>query len=282
MEDENSPTFSEFLLAIRRSGTSDGLYGVLLRLAGYIGAERWVYIHEPPFGSDPERDPLAVAYDNFDFDFAQRYARSHLWNRAASIRKAMVDGEAFWVDAGMDFIREFGDHPMSDEALETFKELAGFSGDRNVLCFGVFGPNGRVGYFSFWFPKGSERLARDRVLRLHMLGQKAHIRYCNLRRKEGTSEMADLTEREATMLAIAAKVGPVTKAVANEMDVSEGAVRVLIRTAGAKLHIPGENLRACMLKAAALGQLRRMDARDERIVIKNRNGDMVLHNSRHD
>jgi len=57
-------------------------------------------------------DPLGIAYDNFDRDFAERYAGSHPWDRAASIRTAIRTGESFRVESGMDFIEEFSEHPM--------------------------------------------------------------------------------------------------------------------------------------------------------------------------
>jgi len=123
MRDQISNT-SRYLLAVENPRTSDELFDVMLDLAAHIGAERWVYIHAPPFGTDPERDPLGIAYHNFTRDFAERYAGSHLWDRAASIRTAMRTGEPFLVESGMDFIKEFGEHPTSPVSLETVKELA--------------------------------------------------------------------------------------------------------------------------------------------------------------
>ena len=123
MRDQISNT-NRYLLAVESPRTSDELFDVMLDLAAHIGAERWVYIHAPPFGTDSNVDPLGIAYDNFDRDFAERYAGSHLWDRAASIRHAMRTGEPFWVEAGMDFIREFSEHPMSPVSLETVKDLA--------------------------------------------------------------------------------------------------------------------------------------------------------------
>ena len=61
MRDQISNT-SRYLLAVENPRTSDELFDVMLDLAAHIGAERWVYIHAPPFGTDPERDPLGAGY----------------------------------------------------------------------------------------------------------------------------------------------------------------------------------------------------------------------------
>jgi len=111
MRDQISNT-SRYLLAVENPRTSDELFDVMLDLAAHIGAERWVYIHAPPFGTDSNVYPLGIAYDNFDRDFAERYAGSHPWGRAASIRTAMRTGEPFRVESGMDFIEEFSERSM--------------------------------------------------------------------------------------------------------------------------------------------------------------------------
>ena len=111
MRDQISNT-SRYLLAVENPRTSDELFDVMLDLAAHIGAERWVYIHTPPFGTDPERDPLGIDYHNFTRDFAERYAGSHPRDRAASIRTAMRTGEPFRVESGMDFIEEFSERSM--------------------------------------------------------------------------------------------------------------------------------------------------------------------------
>ena len=61
MRDQISNT-SRYLLAVENPRTSDELFDVMLDLAAHIGAERWVYIYAPPFGTDSSVDPVAREY----------------------------------------------------------------------------------------------------------------------------------------------------------------------------------------------------------------------------
>ena len=77
-------------------GDSESLFQQLIFAMNRIGAEKVIYVHWPPFGTDPVRDPLTLCACGFPDDMLVRYAASRLWERSRNVTRAIETGVPFY------------------------------------------------------------------------------------------------------------------------------------------------------------------------------------------
>ena len=73
--------------ACNGQGDSESLFQQLIFAMNRIGAEKVIYVHWPPFGTDPVRDPLTLCACGFPDDMLARYAASRLWERSRNVTR---------------------------------------------------------------------------------------------------------------------------------------------------------------------------------------------------
>ena len=240
-----------------------------------IGAEKVIYVHWPPFGTDPVRDPLTLCACGFPDDMLARYAASRLWERSRNVTRAIEAGVPFYAGRSLPETPGGGAEDWSDEMAQSAAEFDAILETHVPVSFAAFGPHGRTGYYAYWLPKHAPRLSQDEMTVLQSVGQMSHVRYCSLRETDGHTERYELTPREKRVLSLNA-AGYSNKRAARRMRLPETTVRAVMRSAGRKMRVPKEDSRQTVLKAVALGEVSRVDAERSAVVIRSDNGRSII------
>ena len=253
---------------------SGDLFDLLCDALAHIRGHRVAYFHFPPFGSDPKRDMITIAYENFPDALVDGYLRNRLWTRAPDVLHGLNNGMPFRVDRmpGLfDGLRTETD----PDALRTGRAFKALLEGENGIGFGTYGPQGREGYYVYYFERDRPPLTFEQSILLQAMGNTAHIKYCHLREAEGHSELVHLSRREIEALTQVA-LGVPRKLIGAEMGLPETTVRSILRSSAVKFGIQGEDMTAAAIRAIALGQVKRIDRRDDLVAVRTPEGRQVV------
>lgn len=247
---------------------AETLYREQIALKERLGAVRTLYIHFPPYGTCPTRDPVTVSAVGFHNADTEAYIRHRLWSRSPTVRRAITTGMPFFLDGPMLGVFDPAGTMVCEEARETARRMDEAAAEHEVLVFAVFGPQGRIGYMAFWMPGGEPRIIPQEIVCIHHASTLAHIRYCALRTAEGLGETVELTRRETVALTLCAE-GHGLKSAARQIGTRESTVRSVLRSAGAKLGFTStENRAGAILKAVGLGLLNRKGEKSHPVAVR--------------
>jgi len=262
-------------MACSREADSESLFHQLILAMKRIGAEKVMYVHFPPFGTDPVRDPLTLCACGFPDDVLARYAASRLWERSRNVTRAIETGVPFYAGRSLRDRLEGEDDDWPAEIARAAEDFDAILETHLPISFAAFGPHGRTGYYAYWLPKNAPRLSRNELTILQSVGQMSHVRYCALREADGHTENYELTPREKRVLSLNA-AGFSNKLAARRLKLPETTVRAVMRSVGRRMRVPKEDARQTVLKAVALGEVSRVDAERSAVVIRSDNGRRII------
>jgi hypothetical protein len=177
----------EFAVKAARIEDVGELFDLLCDALAHVRGHRVAYFHFPPFGADPKRDMITIAYQNFPDELADGYLRNRLWMEAPDVLHALNNGMPFRVDQMPGLFDRLRTETDPD-VLQTGSGFKALLDGESGIGFGAFGPQGREGYFVYFFERDQPPLTFEHSILLQAMGNVAHIKYCRLREAEGYSD----------------------------------------------------------------------------------------------
>jgi DNA-binding CsgD family transcriptional regulator len=264
----------EFAVKAARIEDVGELFDLLCDALAHVRGHRVAYFHFPPFGADPKRDMITIAYQNFPDELADGYLRNRLWMEAPDVLHALNNGMPFRVDQMPGLFDRLRTETDPD-VLQTGSGFKALLDGESGIGFGAFGPQGREGYFVYFFERDQPPLTFEHSILLQAMGNVAHIKYCRLREAEGYSDSVHLSGREIKALTQVA-LGMPRKVIGERMRLPETTVRSILRSSAGKLGIQGEDMTSAAIRAIALGQVKRIDRRDDLVAVRTPGGRQVV------
>jgi DNA-binding CsgD family transcriptional regulator len=264
----------EFAVSAARIEDIGELFDLLCDALAHVRGHRVAYLHFPPFGADPKRDMITIAYQNVPDELLGGYLRNRLWMRSPDVLHGLNNGMPFRIDQMPGLFDELQTETDPD-FLQTVLGFKALIEAENGIGFGAFGPQGREGYYAFYFAHDQPPLTFEQSILLQAMGNIAHIKYCRLREAEGHSETVHLSGREIQALTQVA-LGVPRKVIGERMQLPETTVRSILRSSARKFGIQGEDMTSAAIRAIALGQVKRIDQRDDLVAVRTPGGRRVV------